>query len=68
MFDKLFKKKKEVEKPVEIKDATAQFANALGSFILQMKELSDSDDGINVVMSDFLTRTRWLAELRNQNR
>ena len=52
MFDKLFKKKKEVEKPVENKDTTEQFADALGSFILQMKELSDSDDGINVVIEN----------------
>ncbi len=57
MFDKLFKKKKEVEKPVENKDATEQFADALGSFILQMKELSDSDDSINVVIENSFNTT-----------
>ena len=57
MFDKLFKKKKEVEKPVENKDTTEQFADALGSFILQMKELSDSDDGINVVIENSFNTT-----------
>lgn len=57
MFDKLFKRNKEVEKPVENKDATEQFADALSSFILQMKELSDSDDGINVVIENSFNTT-----------
>ncbi len=57
MFEKLFKKKKEVEKPVEIKDATEQFADALGSFILQMKDLSESDDSINVVIENSFNTT-----------
>ena len=58
MFEKLFKKKKEAEKPVEIKDATAQFADALGSFILQMKELSDSgDENVNVIIENSFNTT-----------
>ena len=57
MFEKLFKKKKEVKKPIENKDVTAQFADALGSFILQMKELSDSDDSINVVIENSFNTT-----------
>lgn len=61
MFEKLFKKKKTVEPEIktegEKNDSVAQFADTLGSFILRMKELSESDDSVNVVIENSFNTT-----------
>lgn len=61
MFEKLFKRKKAIETEIktssENNDSVTQFANALGSFILEMKELSESDDSVNVVIENSFNTT-----------
>ena len=61
LFEKLFKRKKAIETEVkterENNASVTQFEDTLGSFILQMKELSENDDSVNVVIENSFNTT-----------
>lgn len=61
MLENLFKTKRTVEAEIKSESgnnaSAAQFADALSSFVLQMKELSESDDSVNVVIENSFNTT-----------